>query len=175
MSILMMLAASGKAPVQGSKTFTVSTSWTAPAITRLDTLVGYGARGSTTSGTTVQQYTLRTYDHVVHADGSTANNTLGTYGPYPGAAPADNCDPLGSPDGSGTRSQICYDYTDTSYTSGGGTTTGAAASAFGKTFPGSTGNVAQTATSLTNIAVTPNQAYPITVPAGGSITITWTE
>jgi hypothetical protein len=51
-------------------------------------------------------------------------------------------------------------------------TTGADTTAFGDTFPGGTGGPA-TPTSFSNIAVTPGTAYPITVPSGGSLTITY--
>lgn len=174
MRLMMMLALGSKPPQQKSQTFTSNGTWTAP-VGKIDAVSGFGARGSESSGTLVRQYNLRTYDHVVNADGSTANNTLGNYGPYSGVAPADYCDPLGAPNASGTRSQVCYDYTDTSYTQGGGTTTGASATAFSKTFPGSAGNVAPNVTTYQNLAVTTGNPYPITVPAGGSITITWTE
>lgn len=51
-------------------------------------------------------------------------------------------------------------------------TTGLPASAFGKTFPGGTGGTATT-TSYTNVPVSAGQTYQITVPTGGSVTITY--
>lgn len=62
------------------------------------------------------------------------------------------------------------------YTQPGGTnppTTGTAATGAGKTFPGSTGNVAQTPVTFTNVAVTPGASYNIVVPTGGSVTISY--
>ncbi|WP_371763383.1 hypothetical protein [Massilia sp.] len=162
----------GKRRTKVTQTFTGNATWTAPTTTNRADASGYGARGTSSPITVVQQYTLRTYNHVVHSDGSSSNSTLGNYGPYSGAAPGDYCDPLSDPDISGNRSQICYDYTDTSYTTGG-TTTGASATAFGKTFPGSTGNVAPTTTTFSDIPITPGATYNIVVPAGGTLTITY--
>lgn len=51
-------------------------------------------------------------------------------------------------------------------------TTGAAATALGKTFAGGTGGAA-TPAAYTNQTVTPNTSYPIVVPAGGSVSITY--
>lgn len=56
-----------------------------------------------------------------------------------------------------------YDYTPT---------TGASATAFGRTFPGGTGGPASP-TNFTNVAVTEGASYPVVVPAGGSVTITY--
>lgn len=51
-------------------------------------------------------------------------------------------------------------------------TTGLSASAFGKTFPGGTGGPA-VLSGHTNVPVTPSAQYQITVPTGGSVTITY--
>jgi hypothetical protein len=51
-------------------------------------------------------------------------------------------------------------------------TTGANATAFGKTFPGGAGGPAIPA-SYSAVPVTPGQSYPIVVPSGGSVTITY--
>jgi len=65
----------------------------------------------------------------------------------------------------------CTYYTDTS---GGGSspTTGPSATGFGRTFPGGLGGAA-TPTAYSNVPVTPGTSYSITVPSGGSITITY--
>lgn len=51
-------------------------------------------------------------------------------------------------------------------------TTGAAATAFGQTFPGGVGGPAAS-TTVNNIAITPGATYNIVVPSGGSLTITY--
>lgn len=51
-------------------------------------------------------------------------------------------------------------------------TTGLSASAFGKTFPGGAGGPA-TMTGYTSVPVTPGATYQVTVPTGGSVTITY--
>ena len=51
-------------------------------------------------------------------------------------------------------------------------TTGAAATAFGKTFAGGTGGAAPT-NSYTDVAITSGNSYPIVVPAGGQVTISY--
>lgn len=50
--------------------------------------------------------------------------------------------------------------------------TGASTTAFGYTFPGGTGGPASP-TTYNNIPVTPGASYPIVVPSGGSLTITY--
>lgn len=52
-------------------------------------------------------------------------------------------------------------------------TTGASSTGFSRTFPGSTGSVPPTPTVFTKVAVTPGQPYPLSIPAGGFITITY--
>lgn len=52
-------------------------------------------------------------------------------------------------------------------------TTGASATGFGRTFPGSTGDVQPTITAYTDIPVTPGTGYALSIPAGGFITITY--
>lgn len=51
-------------------------------------------------------------------------------------------------------------------------TTGANTTGFGKTFPGGAGGPASV-TSFTDVAVTENTSYPVTVPTGGSLTISY--
>lgn len=51
-------------------------------------------------------------------------------------------------------------------------TTGASSTAFGHTFVGGTGGAA-TPVSYTNEVVVPSTSYPIVVPSGGSVTITY--
>lgn len=179
MSLMMMLALSGKkpyVPTLRTKTFTSNATWPAPTgVSLLKTATGHGGRGGTTAGTRVARYTLRTYDQVQHADGSIANNTLGNYGPYDGEAPAGYCDPWSDYDAYGVRSHICYDYSDASTTTDGGTYTGTSSTGFGKVFPGSSGNTTPKDVSFTDVAITAGKSYAVTVPSGGSITITWME
>lgn len=51
-------------------------------------------------------------------------------------------------------------------------TTGASTTGFGRTFAGGAGGPA-TVTTFNDVTVTENTAYPVTVPSGGSLTITY--
>ena len=51
-------------------------------------------------------------------------------------------------------------------------TTGASATGFGKTFPGGVGGPAST-TTYTDVAVVPGTNYTLTIPSGGSITVSY--
>lgn len=50
---------------------------------------------------------------------------------------------------------------------------GANATGLGKTFPGGTAGGAAPTTSFSNVAVTPGTSYPIVVPAGGQVSISY--
>ncbi len=176
MSFLMMLAASGARQLK-TATFTANGTFNVPASTfQIESASGYGARG--TNGSVQESWRrdiIITYfrrdggpNHVI--SGGSSSDT----GPIPRS---DYCDPATnySFEESPTyfASQVCYEYVDTSKNTP--PKTGAPATAFGKTFPGSTGNVAPPVASYAGIAVTPSEPCPIVVPAGGSITITYYE
>ncbi|MDF3073471.1 MAG: hypothetical protein K0S54_1138 [Alphaproteobacteria bacterium] len=172
---LMMLAALGSRKLV-TETFTANTTWPAPAaVYVLATASGYGARGTNASSTTVTQYSRTTTLYKHKRAGGFDTESLGTSTGLPGAKPADYCDAQQSTPNDPTYDyfQQCYAFTDTSYTTNTPIKTGASATGFGKTFPGSTGNVAQTPVSFSDIPVTPGSSYSIVVPSGGSITITY--
>lgn len=156
-------------------TFAANTTWTAPATTvRLDSASGYGARGANATFTTVQQYYFQSYQHTVHPDGSISDSPISTSGNIAGAKPADYCEPSSTDTNTGNVSSICYHFFDSSFQQQSNpATTGASTTGFGKTFPGALGNVAPAVTSFQNVAVTPGTGYPIVVPTGGSLTITY--
>lgn len=167
-----------------SQTFTANTTWTAPATSNLETLVGNGAAGKpgepgyTDPDTT--QYRLERYRQQYtsdgaggyYQDGGPSLYTTGNWVSSPPDQPDDYCDPPGG------ASYYCYSYVIGTRTVAGAThppvpaTTGASATGFGKTFPGGTGGAA-TPVPYNNVAVTPGASYPLVVPSGGSITITY--
>ena len=174
MNICMLLAVF-RSRVTVTETFTANATWTAPVTTsRIDTLTGNGAAGAPASSEPVFYW----YDTYVqqtsyNLDGSIASQTpwqfTGTTG---GEAPSDYCN--NSYSGATLVHSTCYQFTG--YTTGGVTpaTTGASATGFGKTFVGGTGGAA-TPVTHNNVAVTPGATYSLAVPAGGSITITYTR
>lgn len=113
-----------------------------------------------------------TYDAYVNSN--TYSNTLYQYG-YSGAI-AGSASVYTSPGWKTSGSILGTDYGyfvinyDQQYTIPA--TTGANATAFGKTFPGGVGAPAAV-TEFTNIAITPGATYNIVVPAGGSVTISY--
>lgn len=156
-----------------------SSSWIAPAnVARIEIASGRGAPGQDGGEYYVDQYDEYFTNYQVRRDtGETIVLGPNYSGTYSGSAPADYCNPpLSSPGNSSfSSSQTCFSFSDSSYTETQGPTTGASATAFGRTFPGSTGNVTPTTISFDNIAVTPGQGYPIYIPPGGSITISYYE
>jgi hypothetical protein len=175
----MFSAAGISASVQVSQTYTASTSWVAPTgVTKVSTATGYGARGtnSTISHSTYwAKYKTRT---LYRWDGGTEvapSYAVASGSGYNGAA--DYCDPIETFDSDPTYNfaQNCYHYDNTDTVSGSEATTGASTTAFSKTFPGATGNVAPVITTFTDIAVTPGTSYPLTIPSGGSLTIIYTK
>lgn len=179
----------GRTKKKVTQTFTASTTWVVPAgVAKLDTLTGKGADGSPASTNTL--WYMNKYRRTVR---HYANGGINMTGPeriernlsYDGApVPADYCDASNSgDDGSGpiqvggvwyamTSWEYCYSYDLTSNTFTNEATTGASASGFGKTFPGGVGGPASL-TSFTDVAVTQLASYQLTVPVGGSITITY--
>lgn len=161
-----------------SQTFTQNGTVTFPAgVTSVD-MSGYGARGANGSTGRVRQYKRDiTYYGVRKSDGATVVDFQQFGREVSGAMPsAAYCDPP-VPTGPGSEyssTQACYsNFVDTSYDYTNPPTTGASATGLGKTFPGSTGNVAQTPTGFAAVPVTPGTSYNLVVPSGGSLTINY--
>ena len=162
----------GRRPQLVTVTFTSSAVWPAPAgLTVIDSAVGKGAPGS--PGSPDAQSWSAVYDTIFYRKDGTqelSSSSGNGLGPIPGPSGCDPYQPLpGSDIYNGFVSCVAY-----SDTSGGGSspTTGASATGFGRTFPGGLGGAAPP-TAYSNVPVTPGTSYSITVPSGGSITITY--
>lgn len=159
-----------------SETFTTNTTWPAPMTTNsLETLVGKGGSGTAADpGVAVYDRHKRIFKQ--RRDDGTVEEFDGgwTYGYGIGSPPADYCDALVSTPGDPTysASQTCYDFADGGIAGQQDPTTGAATTAFGKSFPGGVGGQA-TPVTYNNVAVTPGNPYSLVIPGGGSITITY--
>lgn len=173
----------GRRRVQVTRTFTSNATWTAPTTTsRIDSASGYGAAGQpgdpgTPSTTTTKQVT-HNYKVYIRRDGSGSDFTDQGYTdgwPPGGTAYYDNHQTFSESDSTVYSGAEDYHDPETQTVTTPGTpatspTTGAATTAFGKTFPGGTGGPGS-ATTASNVAVTPGASYSIVVPAGGSLTI----
>lgn len=171
-----MLALAASNPVLVTRTFTSSQSFTVPfGVSNLVTASGDGADGNPGYyGPNGYQETI-THNYT-RRDGSGVDVVSGTLSPvYGEPKPADYYEP-----------HITFSMSDSTVYSGDDiyhsfstvpgvytpATTGPASTGFGKTFPGGVGVPAST-TSFTNVAVTGGSSYPLVVPSGGSITITY--
>lgn len=168
----------GRRPQLVTQTFTTNGVLVVPASVNAVNMSGYGARGVNGSTSRVNQYKRDIiYYGVRKSDGVTeiAFQEFGVTaeGLTPSFAYCDAPAPTG-PTSEYSSTQACYsNFVDTSYDFTTPPTTGASATGVGKTFPGSTGNVAQTPTVFANVAVTPGASYNIVVPTGGSVTISY--
>lgn len=165
-------------PYGTDKSITITTNQNfvvPPGVTKVS-ISGNGARGVDGNQYNVQRYRQDQYDEFSARPGylNYRNLTVTRYGDGP--VPTNYCTAFtatpNDPIYEGYR--ICLYHSDASYTGGSPTTTGATATAFGKSFPGSYGNTAPQVLIFTDIPVTPGTSYPI-APNGGSITITYTE
>lgn len=167
----------GRRPQLVTQTFTTNGVLVVPASVNAVNMSGFGARGVNGSSGRVTQYTRNeTYYGIRRSDGGFEVTGQRFNYQVSGVAPSnDYCDPpVPITGGIYSAGQICYyNFIDNSYNFNNPATTGAPATGVGKTFPGSTGNVAQTATVFTNVAVTPGASYNIVVPTGGSVTISY--
>lgn len=163
--------------------FTANATWTAPITTSsIDSASGKGAAGTPGSPGMPDingwQEAVQTFYQ--RRDGTGNDVTTSVLPPvFDGSPKPDNYTTgfIETPD-----STVYVGYTEI-HTFGNATkpgnpgtppTTGAGATAFGKTFPGGAGGPATT-TTFSNIAITPGATYNIVVPSGGSITITYTQ
>ena len=172
MNICMLLAVF-RSRVTVTETFTANATWTAPITTsRIDRLVGQGAAGS--PGYTEESSSFTVYRQTTQT-GPSGNLVYQTewelVGTYDGTAPSDYCDATIV---NGTRTETCYRHEQSTNSTEIPPTTGASATGFSKTFVGGTGGAA-TPVTHNNVAVTPGATYSLAVPAGGSITITYTR
>lgn len=155
-----------------TRTFTSNTTFVMPTgVTILTVASGKGAAGSPGNPGTTEKYT-RIVNTQYRRDGGTDVQTGNVSGwPYGSAQYCENV--YYTPEQSTVYYgvQTCY-YPSTRTVGGSSPTTGASASAFGKTFPGGTGGAATT-TTYPNVAVNPGTSYSVIVPSGGLITITY--
>lgn len=168
---------SSRRPV--SVPYTSNTTVTFPAGVFQVDMTGYGARGADASSFRVQQYKRDVIIYGVRrSDGGTQviSTSLGeqTSGATPSFSYCDPPQPTSSSNQTFSSTRVCYsNFVDTSYTQATPATTGASATGISKTFPGSTGNVAQTPVGFTNVPVTAGTPYNLVIPSGGSITINY--
>lgn len=148
------------------------TSFTIPTgVTNLISVSGKGAMGTTTQGDpyySIYKEVTVDYDPGYGTDTHTGPSYIGRV--YNQSAPDDYCDT--------TYSSVDHKRTTTCYThfNRSGTitnTTGASATGFDKTFPGSVGATAVTTTSFNDVPATPGAVKTLSIPTGGSITITY--
>jgi hypothetical protein len=173
----------GRARKLVTETITSSRTWVAPTSTnRIETAGGYGAAGTPYDPGTPDQHGWYCITTVTFhkRDGSGVDQTA-SQGPNHldgSAVPSNYCDPTVFYT---TAQSANYDYSTTCYNfyavTVAGTpptpaTTGASTTAFGKTFPGGTGGPAST-TTFNSISISPGASYPISIPAGGSLTISY--
>jgi hypothetical protein len=177
-SILLALAASGGGVPPVSVTYTSSQTVTIPAgVTNLVSVSGKGGTGSPASSGSYLEYAKVDKRYTMHMDqgGTITTETFGTTYRYGYPTPADYCDPTEyyevSP-GVQNATQMCHYFTDMSSSYYNPPTTGGNTTGFGQTFAGGYGGPAQAQT-VSNVGVTPGGQYPIVVPSGGSITISY--
>jgi hypothetical protein len=170
--LLLAMATGGRQQI--TQTFTSSTTWVCPAgVTNLETVSGYGARGNDEYDYLVAAYQGGYATETYYRDGRVESD----FGSIPftyGNEPADYCKTTeyssNHPSGI-SHTTTCYSYSDASYYETQPTTTGSSTLAFGKTFPGSYGDVQPSTTTYSNIAVVPGQSYTLTVR--GRITLNY--
>lgn len=167
----MMLVACGGGDLV-TRTFTSTQIVTIPAtVTMLYELSGKGQDGTPAIagafGYTTQSVTL-SYNAQGEQEGSLTTDWGTTYG---SRGPDNYCTTSG-PDQAGYTYETCWFYEG--FDESTPATTGSKTLGFGKTFPGGVGGPAVPA-NYTNISVTPGMPYPLTIPTGGSITISYYE
>lgn len=173
MSVFRMLAAGTARLI--TQTFTANGTIIIPLGVSTVDMSGNGARGTDASSGTVSRYKITQVIHrYANGEYRRTDTDMGYgYGPMP----ASYCNPV-QPTSDGSV-QSCMIYTDASYSENRPPTTGASATALGKTFPGSYGNTTPAVTSFSAVLVTGGTPvtggtrHNILVPSGGSITISY--
>lgn len=183
MSVMLLLAACGGGQKPVSKTYTSNQTITLPAnVTNLVLLTGQGGKGTPSSERYVRFYSKKTTTYnqrndqggtVVALDGGT------TY--HNGVTPTDYCDPQSPYIQNGVTNYTwnCFDFTDLSYwettpATTGGTTTMTGPNGFSRSWAGGYGGPAQSQTTE-NVTVVGGGQYVLTIPSGGSITLSYYE
>lgn len=176
MNPLLLLAMFGRKPVFTTVTFNSNTTWVAPSgVVLLPSVIGHGVNGTPDTSYSNEYY----YTHFItrfyrRSDGGAEDVDGGTSGPTYGTTPADYLGPFVATPGSTVYSgynQI-REYTQGFDTGGSPGTTGADATGFGFTFPGGVQTAATTFT-YNNVSVTSGSSYPVVVPSGATIQITF--
>lgn len=185
MSIMLALAACGGGQKPTTKTYTYvnhGQAITIPAsVGNLTLLTGQGGAGRAEDEEYVRAYRKNTKTYVGYENGTVQTTDQGTTY-HAGTTPADYCGPVveyTTADGQKRYTQNCYYHSDASYWSTEPATTGASASitgpnGFSRTYPGGYGGPA-TPVTQENVAVTPGGQYVLTIPYGGSITMSYFE
>jgi hypothetical protein len=156
-------------------------TWVAPTnVVWINAVYGFGSRGDSAGGTSTRWRSWRaTRWNSCDGTGRVIVEDQGTNEYLYSDPGAGYCELEYA--ASGTKNGMVYcsmQYCPTLYTPenyNSGPSTGAAATAFSKSFPGSTGNVAQSTTQYNNIAVVPGRSYTIVVPTGGRVWFTYDQ
>jgi len=177
--LFMMLALSRKREYV-TKTFTpADTSWTVPAgVILLPSIVGKGSDGYITAydytDPPTTTYTMDKVRMIYYADGSSYGPTLMEQVPCQATTPIPPDETVVIP---GQRTTY-YSYFRTATTTPGQRHTGydsyngVNTTGFGYTFPGG-GGVAASVGTYANKEVVPGTVFPLSIPSGGYITITY--
>lgn len=172
MSLLMILAASSRRRLQPfSQVFNQNGPFIVPSGVTSVNMSGYGARGTDAGTVEVGGYNTSFTTTSYEANGN-SNSTSGSLGFSYGPVPFDYCE-SGPGGGIYVYTVTCYYYSYEGRNEYRPATTGASATGLGRSFPGSTGNIAPPTTNFQNVAVTPGANNNIIVPSGGRITISW--
>lgn len=176
----MMLVASKKkvvyVPTVHTKTFAFNESFVVPVGVTAISMIGHGGPGTPGYDYYDDYYSInvKTYNQrndlggqiIVVDQGTTYNH---------GPVPADYCEdptPYQTSGGVTNYTWNCYHYVDRGSVRTVPGTTGASATGFGKVFPGGYGGAASD-TQFPSVTVTALASYPVVVPSGGSITISY--
>lgn len=159
-----------------SISFIGNATWPSPITGAIDSVRGYGARGTNATASENWIFENKTIYATRRSTGVRETVSTSRYAVRFNSQ-SSYCDALNNTpsDPVYSSNQTCYAYDGFFTIAGNPATTGAPTTAFGKTFPGSTGNIQQTDVAYAGIQVVSGQSYQIIVPAGGSITINWTE
>lgn len=164
----------GRRPQLVTVPFTANGVLVVPASVNAVDMSGFGARGTNASTGSPSINEIRTLYGTRRSTGvreiiSESNSRK----PFTEQASYCNPENITPSDPIYSSNQTCFTYDQFLPGSSTPATRGASATGVGKTFLGSLGNVVQTPTVFTNVAVTPGASYNIVVPTGGSVTISY--